>query len=102
MKKTISYIVTLILGGGIMFGGTELMQDPQVVDATADKQAILKEYIAAKVRLNEIPDLNTDIVTPEEYFAASYELASDKEALTKENMFEALHDKAVEDGLACK
>ncbi len=102
MKKSLSHIATLILGAGLMFGGTQTFGASEVEDANADKQAILKEYIAAKVRLNEIPDLNTDIVSFEEYFAASYQLASDKEALTQENMFEALHDKAVEDGVACK
>ncbi len=102
MNKKLSHIAALLVGGGLMLGGTELTQDAQVVDANADKQAILKYYVDAQVRLNETPTLDLSVASAEEMSEAYRQLATEKDAFIKENLFESLHDKAVEDGVACK
>ncbi len=98
----IKVISAALVGGILTFGAGEIMEDPKIVDATADKQAILRYYIDAQVRLNEIPTLDLSIISADEMSQASIDLATEKDVLTKENLFEALHDKAVEEGVACR
>ncbi len=104
MKKTLSHIAALILGGGIMFGATDLTQNATVVDATTDKQAILKQYVEAEVRLGEVPTLDLSTASVDEMTQAYSDLAVEQATIDPKqpNLFDALHEKAVADGIACQ
>lgn len=100
-------------GAGVVFGallgatGTSALapqrQVPtaEIVDAKSDKAAVLKQYIYAQARLNEVPELNVDTVSSEEMTKAYVEIANEKGATTNPNLFEGLSDKAKRDGVSC-
>ncbi len=104
MKKSLTHIAALILGGGLMFGGTALAQSAEVTDAQTDKHEIAKAYLYAQARLNEVPTIDLSYISTEEASAAYAEIAAEKGALDPKqpNLFIALHDKAVEEGKSCQ
>ncbi len=99
-----SHIAALVLGAGLSFGGAELIQNADVVDANADKQAILKQYVEAQVRLGEVPTLDLSTASADEMSQAFSDLATEKGAFDPKqpDLFVALHQKAVEQGTACQ
>lgn len=89
----------MVLSGTQLFGGDPLT--PEEVNG-----AILKQYVEAQVRLGEEPALDLSVVSVEQLSAAYADLANEKDVAIplgeESKLFVALHDKAVEEGLACK
>lgn len=92
--------VSLIIGlqkfGGVQTFGVE------VPTLDEQKNELVKQYIYAQARLNEIPTLDLSIMTIEEMTQAAADIIAEKGTPTKENLFEALHDTAVSEGTACR
>ncbi len=94
-KKVVASIsaASMLVGG--MFGAA-IKPTPDV------NQEVLKQYVYAQVRLNEVPTLNLSVVSADQMSKAIGDLATEKNAKTKDNLFESLHDKALQEGSACK
>lgn len=87
----------LTLGGAHTFGGVDVAQP-----VSEQKNTILKQYVQAQARLGEVPTLDLSIVSNEEMSQAIADIANEQQIVTKDNIFEALHEKAVAEGTACK
>lgn len=68
----------------------------------AEKMTQLETKIWQDIKRNEIPELDLNIVSIEEYTQAYANLANEKNATQKDNLFEGLRDKVVEGGIECK
>lgn len=101
MNNTLKISSATILGATLSFGATTALT-PSTAILEQQKAEITKSYVYAQVRLNEIPTLDLSVVSVAEMTKAYADLATEKNALTKANLFEGLHDKAVLEGTACK
>lgn len=102
---------TLLLGGAggatasSVFGAETI----PVAEANAaqqaildDKQLILEDNIYLRVRLGELPAWDPSIVTAQEMTTAYTDLATKKDALDNENLYDGLRLQAQEAGAICK
>mgnify|MGYP001584234087 CR=1 FL=1 len=106
MKKTLTTIIgTAILSGGATFGTITSLaptSDELVLQEKQKKEAVLKDNIWKSVRLGEIPIWDISVVSQEEMTKAYADLANQKNAIEKENLFDGLRDKATAEGVICK
>ncbi len=104
MNDTLKVIGGVVAGAALTFGAGAISTDQQLTNAQVDKQAILKQYVDAEIRLNEVPTLDLSVASPDEYATAYGQLATEKGTLDPQepDLFTALHDKAIADGVACK
>jgi len=110
-KVTAGVITGVILASGSTVAVMQEQVDLAVQEKTIaleekalifdQKGQVLEQYVFAQVRIGEIPRLNASVVTDAEYYEAFYRQAEAKGALHKEDLFEGLRDKAVENGEAC-
>ncbi len=91
MNNTLKVLAGTLIGSTLTFGGSKVFGgETDTAAIQSQKDALAKQYVYAQVRLNEIPTLDLS------------DLANEKGALAKDNLFDGLHDKAVQDGVACK
>ncbi len=101
MNNAAKILAGALIGSSLTFGGATVFGADTNADLVADKEAILKQYVQAQVRLNEVPTLDLSTASTEEMSKAFGDLATEQDAFTNENLFIALHDKAVAAGTAC-
>lgn len=104
-KTSATAVIALAIGAGgaTAAQGTELTVQKQITEqATTQKHEVLKQYIYAQARLHETPELVLSAVSSEEMTKAYIEIATEKGATNKNNLFEGLSDKAKQDGVSCK
>ncbi len=103
MRKSISHVAALILGGALTFGATTVIAHPRYgnIDTTPINEQILKENVELHVRLGELPTWNPSVVSANDLTAAYAAEATDKGVNpTTTNLFDALRTVAVNDGSA--
>jgi len=103
MNPTTKLTASALLGAMLSFGATTaLVPNPDVV-LVAQKHEILKDYVFAQARLNEIPQIDLSVVSAKEYTAAYASLITEKNVATPDtNLFIDLQLHAVKTGVACK
>lgn len=121
MNSALKIVGGILAGSVLTFSGTTLADNTEVIDAQvheaqvaeiserltdeqSDKLVMAKYYVDARVRLGEPLTQDISIISNEELSAVLIDLATEKGALDpqKPNLIEALHDKAVEEGKACR
>ncbi len=103
MNNTLKVLAGTLIGSTLTFGGSKVFGgETDTAAIQSQKDALAKQYVYAQVRLNEIPTLDLSIISVDEMTKAYSDLANEKGALAKDNLFDGLHDKAVQDGVACK
>ena len=108
MKYILASTLILILIGmySVTFGANDCSKI--TIDGTfkaktkAEKNSQLEQKIWQDIKRNETPDWNPSIVTAEEMTKAYADLANQKNAIEKANLFNGLRDKATAEGVICK
>ena len=99
MKKTLATILGAVaITGGATYGAVS----SELVDVKNEKHAILQDNIWKSVRLGETPVWDISVVSQAEMVRAYADLANQKNAKEKANLFDGLRDKAVSEGVTCK
>ena len=99
MKKTIATLMGAIaITGGATYGAVS----SELVDVKNEKHAILQDNIWKSVRLGETPVWDISVVSQGEMTKAYTDLANQKNAKEKANLFDGLRDKATAEGVICK
>ncbi len=103
---------TLAVGGTTVFGANDVPVEQQIAEAVAtatadadsDKVAMAKYYVEAQVRLNEPVTQDPSIISNEELSGVLAAIANEKGLVNPAeptDLLIVLHDKAVEEGVAC-
>lgn len=109
MKK----IIATAVGSALLSGGAILTTEnieitalkAQTSDLKAEKHAVLMDNVWKDVRLGIPPEYNIDVdanISIEEMTEAYSQLANEKNAKTKADLYTALREKAIEQGVECK
>lgn len=98
MKQLATGIASAILAGT----GVVATINNETVQLKEEKSIILQDNIWKSVRIGEIPVWDVSVVSQGEMVRAYADLANQKNAKEKANLFDGLRDKAVSEGITCK
>lgn len=90
--------------GSALLAGTGVIAtiNNETAQLKEEKAVILQDNIWKSVRLGETPVWDISVVSQTEMVEAYADLAKQKNALKKANLFDGLRDKAVSEGITCK
>ena len=99
MKK----IIATALGSALLAGtGVIATINNETAQLKEEKAVILQDNVWKSVRLGEIPVWDISVVSQTEMTKAYVDLAKQKNAIEKANLFDGLRDKATLEGVTCK
>ena len=99
MKK----IIATALGSALLAGtGVIATINNETAQLKEEKAVILQDNVWKSVRLGEIPVWDISVVSQGEMIDAYANLAKQKGAVEKANLFDGLRDKAILENVACK
>ena len=96
-------LLATALGSALLAGtGVIATTNNETAQLKEEKTIILQDNIWKSVRLGETPVWDISVVSQGEMIRAYADLANQKNAKEKANLFDGLRDKAILENVACK